>query len=69
MERWARLAGGDISTLSPEEIADAAVHFLDEDLIAALKANGYLKLRWDRLLGYIRGHLGLTLVDLQIALV
>ena len=39
VERWARLAGGDIKQLSPEEVADAAVHFLDDDLLVALKAN------------------------------
>ena len=68
MERWARLAGGDVKQLSPEEVADAAVHFLDDDLLVALKSSGHLKLRWDKLLGYIKGQLGLARTNLQFAL-
>ena len=68
VERWARLVGGDMTKLSPKEIADAAPHFLGEDILGAMRAEGHLELCWETLLDYLRGHLGLSLVALQAAL-
>ena len=41
---------------------------MDDDLLVALKANDHLKLKWDKLLSYVRAHLGLTRADLSTAL-